>query len=97
MFHQTRMRVADEKLVYLALRALEDALDEAQNSPVKRTFAIRLALAYLASRSSGARWPFDQFWQWMPHEERKGRFANMTCALNGIYLQVGKTKSIEQG
>ena len=86
------MRVADEKLIQFALRALEEAAGAAMLAPVERTFAIRLALAYLASRHSCERWPFDQFWQALPYEQHRGRRASITASLNGIYVQIGRKR-----
>ena len=89
LFQIHPMLVAEEKLIHIALLALEEAVEQAREEPVRRTLGLRLALAFLASRRECERWPFDQFWQWLAHEERKGRFAHLVGGLNGIYLQLG--------
>lgn len=88
------MRVSDEVVIELALRTLEDVASKADTQPVKRSFGIRLALAYLASRSDCQRWPFDSFWQWIVWPEPVARRTNVNSALNGIYLQVGRRREI---
>lgn len=88
------MRIEEGKLVELALRAIEDAAKEAMKRPVQRSFGLRLALAYLASRQECERWPFDGFWRYMVHDDPKGRAANVTANLNGIYAQLGLKKRI---
>ena len=90
------MHLAEEDLIRLALQTLEDAATEALASPVQRTNGVRLALAYLASRSDCERWPFDGFWKWLPYEEKQGRAANVTANINGIYEQIGRKRELRQ-
>lgn len=85
--------VADEKLTLFALSALEEATAAAHEQPLRRTWALRLALAYLASkvpqRPPEGRWPFIHYWRSLSHPRPQDRWANMNAALNGIYLAVG--------
>ena len=83
------MRISEDKLVHLALLAVEDAAEQARPAPIRRTFGLRLALAYLASRQDCERWPFDQFWQWSVHADDNGRRMHIIGSLNGIYRQLG--------
>ncbi|MXO86488.1 hypothetical protein GRI38_10675 [Altererythrobacter aurantiacus] len=85
----------DSTLTKLAILTIEDAARSAISGPVNRTFGVRLALAYLASRYNCERWPFDWFWRFLPEGERKGRTANLTGALNAIYRQIGIDKRAE--
>lgn len=89
MFHIAGVRIDEKKLIGLALRVLEEAFARSQDAPVARSFAIRLALAYLASTRDCERWPFDGFWRWIISADNKSRAANLTCNLNGIYRQLG--------
>ena len=85
----------DSALSKLAILAIEDSYCAAAAGPVKRTFGIRLALAFLASRYQCERWPFDWYWQFLPQDEAKGRTANLTGALNAIYRQIKMNKRAE--
>ena len=96
MFSASVMRPDDDSLTRLALLALENAMDEARSRPVRRSYGMRLALAYLFSRQDCERWPFDLFWRFLPSEEEKGRVANLSAALNGIYLQIGVRKMVDR-
>ena len=88
--------VSEQRLVRLALDALEEAAAAAHLAPVRRTWGLRLALAYLGSRerqgSPAPRWPFDQFWRCLTDERRQERWANLNAALNAIYLGVGEKR-----
>jgi len=68
----------------------------AHHAQVRRTWGVRLALAYLASRerlgSSAPRWPFDQFWKCLPDQRQQERWASHNSALNAIYLSVGEKR-----
>lgn len=84
--------ITERRLVSFALDALEEALATARDQPVRRTWALRLALAFLASRtrhgSSSDRWPFDHYWQALEHPRPNDRSASLNAALNAIYLAV---------
>ncbi|MGE0180493.1 MAG: hypothetical protein AB7O91_11825, partial [Sphingomonas sp.] len=47
------MRVARDRLIFLALCALDETVDEARDGPVQRTFALRAMLAFLYALSDG--------------------------------------------
>ena len=88
--------LTERRLVTIALDALEEAFAAAREQPIRRTWALRLALAFLASRtrhgSSPARWPFDNYWRFLVHERDQDRAANLNAALNAIYLAVGEKR-----
>lgn len=53
----------DRRMIGLALAILEDAFARTCGGPVKGTAGLRLALAFLWSRSKEcSRVPFDNFW-----------------------------------
>ncbi len=81
-------RVSDGQLVKMALSALEDAVARAHAGPVERTWGLKLALAYLASRRQCERWPFDTFWAQMGEASANERWTSLNAALNGIYKQL---------
>jgi hypothetical protein len=88
--------VTEQRMIRLALDALEEAAAMAHEIPVRRTWGVRLALAYLASRerhgSSAPRWPFDQFWKCLPDQRQQERWTSLNAALNAIYLSVGEKR-----
>src|SRR3954462_15988292 len=90
----------ERRLVTIALDALEEAFAAARERPVKRTWALRLALAFLASRtrhgSPPARWPFDNYWRALEHPRPNDRSAGLNAALNAIYLAVGEKRDVHR-
>lgn len=92
--------ISDSRLVALALDALEEIAAAAHEGPVKRTWALRLVLAFLASRarhgSPSPRWPFDHFWQALAHHRQQERWAKANAALNAIYLAVGEKRDMSR-
>jgi hypothetical protein len=58
------MRVARERLIFLALCALDEIVDQAEGGPVRPTIGLRFALAFLWACSDGtARGCYDGFWR----------------------------------
>ena len=92
--------ITEDSLVIIALDALEEAAASAHDGPVKRTWALRLVLAFLASRSRHGRrpprWPFDHFWQNVVHHREQDRWANVNAALNAIYVAVGRRRDVQR-
>ncbi|MEP2989211.1 MAG: hypothetical protein ABJO88_09685 [Parasphingorhabdus sp.] len=80
--------VPERYLIKIALRALEEAALRAKSVPQERNYAIRLCLAYLASKSP-ERWPFDEYWRELVQEDDKTRSANLNRTLNAIHLRLG--------
>ena len=80
-----------ERMRLFALDALEEALAEAEFGPVRRTWALRLALAYLASVHPRA-WvtsePYRDFWRALSREGRDLRTDELKRALRTIYARV---------
>lgn len=87
-------QLTEAQLVAMALKVLEDAAAVAQHEQVRRSWGIRLALAFLVSRRSCERWPFDAFWKNMDDRHQQGRWANVNAALNGIYKQLGIRRAV---
>lgn len=80
-----------ERLRQCALDALEEALAEAEFGPVRRTWALRLALAYLASlhpRIWSASEPYRDFWRALSVETGTIRKRSLEQALGTIYSWV---------
>jgi len=88
--------LTERRLVSFALDALEEALASAREQPVRRTWALRLTLAFLASRTRQGtrpdRWPFDHYWQALEHPRPNDRSASLNAALNAIYIAVGEKR-----
>ena len=90
-------RIDDGRLLELALGALEQVAVEARRGPVRRTWALRLALAFLASRQPGdpVRWPFDQFWRALAVERERNRWPLVNASLNAIYVALGRRRDVK--
>lgn len=56
----------------LALRTLEEALEQAHAGPVKRNAGHRLALAWLARQKAGLDWHYKAFWDAMANDKGGG-------------------------
>lgn len=91
--------LAEDRLMTLALSALEEAAATSREAPARRSWGLRLALAFLASRGpsceSFERWPFDQFWRALVHPRSNGRSGMVTASLNAIYLSLGRRRDIQ--
>lgn len=77
-----------EGLRRFAFDALEEAVADADLGPVRRTWALRLALAYLASlhpRIWSSSEPYRDFWRALSEEPRTVRQRRLTDALGIIY------------
>lgn len=77
------MRVDPFTLRAFSLRVLEDAIAVGAVRP-RRSWAIRLALAYLASTADDRR-PYDDFWRALANDNEIGRNATLVASLNAIY------------
>lgn len=86
------MRPDDSKLTDMALAALEEVAALCRVRAVPRSRALRLVLAYLASRGAGERHPYDLFWRGVEAPRLQERWAYVNSALNGIYRQAGRKR-----
>jgi hypothetical protein len=88
------MGLGSDQLRNKALLALEEVLQELRYRPVRRSLALRFALAYLWACGSGDRTPFDEFWRALA-DERMWRFSSGDRALIGIYAALGVPRDDE--
>ena len=88
------VRIGTDQLRNKALLALEEALQETRYRPVRRTFAVRFALAYLWSCKQADRTPYDEFWQALVMDTM-WRFESANGALSRIYEAQGVTRDSE--
>ena len=71
------MRVARARLIFLALCALDEIVDQAKDAPVRPGFGLRFTLAFLFALSDGReRACYDGFWRCVtpqkePHREHR--------------------------
>jgi hypothetical protein len=86
------MRLTEDRLVDMALSALEEVAAHSHHEPVPRSKALALVLAYLASRQPCRRHAFDSFWRAVDHPRPQERWGCMNAALNGIYGAVGRKR-----
>jgi len=91
-------RVGTERIKELALEAVDEAAAEALRSPIRRTKALALALAWLlhCSRPSSPpeRWPFTDFWDALIVERDHDRQAAVTAAANAIFLALNERRTM---
>lgn len=80
-----------EQLRNKALLALEEAVQECRYRKVRRSFAIRFALAYLWSLKPTDREPFESLWEAL-QEDSMWRFSGADRALFAIYCHLGLTR-----
>lgn len=88
-----------DRLRQFALDALEEALAEAELGPIRRTWALRLALAYLASLhprvwSSGE--PYRDFWRALSVDGRSVRLRTLEQSLGTIYAWAEAKRDCER-
>jgi hypothetical protein len=82
------VRFTTEQLRNKALLALEEAVQECRYRKVRRSFAIRFALAYLWSLKPTDRAPFESYWQAL-QDDGMWRFSSADRALFAIYWHLG--------
>ena len=92
-FHQTQMppRLDNDRLIGMALAAIEDVAARCRHAPQPRTRSLAMVLAYLASRriDHANREPFDVYWRALTTAYSVTRAAMVNSAVNGIYLALG--------
>lgn len=94
------MATVREQLMWKALCAVDEATEEAGRAPVRPSFALRFALAYLFTCSTGERWLYDAFWRDIqmpsPIDGRSCHRGMMArSGLEGIMRSVGVTPTFE--
>lgn len=98
------MRIDRDRLVFKALVALDEAVSECSGGPVKPSFALRFALAYLHAAGDGDRRCFDDFWkvirdpyEWAYSDTRRSylRPTNARTHLHGIVRSVGLELTVD--
>lgn len=92
-------RPTAEQLRSLALDALEEAVAQAELGPVHRTWALRLALAFLATlhpRISRPGDPYRDFWRALSMEARTTRLSALETALRIIYIRTESKRDKER-
>lgn len=92
-------RATAEQLRSLAFDALEEAVARAELGPVRRSWALRLALAYLASLHPRLAWqgdPFRDFWRALSAEAQAVRLVALETALRIIYVRTESKRNDER-
>ena len=79
-----------------ALAAVDEAADQSNEGPVRRTLALRFTLAFLAN-FAGERWPFDHFWQATGSKNDRARWQNANAARNAIRRAVRVDQGGDEG
>jgi len=92
------MRISQERLIFLALVAVKEAVQACHDAPIRPSRALRSALSFLYAHSKGPRFPYDDFWHAIQdpglpdkHESARAyaRFSNAGSGLKGIIRSVG--------
>ena len=93
-----------DQLIFKALCALDEAADACHAEPLRPTFALRFALAFLYAVSDGRRAPYDAFWREIgdgkegAYSADAGRYIRSTyarTAMTGIARGVGVEMSVD--
>lgn len=79
-----------------AILALEEAVHDCRYARVRRTFAIRFALAYLWSITQRERMPFKELWDALDSDNDVFRFSVADQALIVIHGQLGIERDHDQ-
>lgn len=97
------MRVGRERLIFLALCALDEILDQAEAEPVRPSFALRFTLALLFALSDGKeRDCYNAFWRCVtprrgnaPVQSQGARHEYADSHLRGIAKSLGIDFEVE--
>ena len=92
-------RPTAEQLRLLALDALEEAAAEAELGPVRRRWALRPALAYLASLHPRLAYqgdPYREFWRALSADHSATRQSALETALRIIYVKTDSRRDEER-
>lgn len=88
-------RVDEQRLLNMALMALEELAARTRHRPQERTRGIALALAFVAHFArSKEQWPYNQLWRSLDEQDRGIRSARVGAAMNAIYLQLGRQRDL---
>jgi hypothetical protein len=79
-----------------AMAAVDEAADQANHGPVRRTLALRFTLAFLANFADERR-PFDNFWQAIASSNDRARWQNANAARNAIRRSVHVDRNDRRG
>lgn len=97
----SRMRFDRDLMIFKALCALSEYADDSYQAPLKPTFGLRFALAFLYSQSNGEVRCFTDFWNevqdpqegaYHPDRGQYQRATNARTALNGIMNAIPRWK-----
>jgi hypothetical protein len=95
------MRIDRDLMIFKGLCALSEYADASHDAPLKPTFGLRFALAFLYSQSNGDSRCFTDFWAavqdeqagaYHPERGQYQRSTNARTALNGIMTAVPRWK-----
>lgn len=85
------MRIDREHLVFKALCALSEIVEQCGAGPVSPSLALRFSLAYLFSVSDGDRSSFDTFWKVVQTGDDQFHSETMARAMRGAYARTEMT------
>ena len=98
------MKIAHERLIFLALAVVTEASEACEPAPIKPTLGLRLALAFLWEHSKDTRDIYDEFWRVIQqpglpgqHEEQRSyiRSMNATSCLRRMIRTAGMPETVE--
>lgn len=78
-----------------AILALEEAVQELRYDRVRRTYALRFALAYLYDLQPGKREPYDALWAALDSDNTVLRYKQADHALTEICVHLGAVRDEE--
>ena len=85
------MRFDRDQLIFKALCAVDEAVDECNHGPLKPTFALRFALAFLFAVSDGDRTSYDEFWREVGDPRERAYSDHDRSYLRSTYARIAMT------
>jgi len=85
------MHIDRDRLIWLALAALEELVDEAEQAPIRPLLTARVTLATAYAFSDGKRRSYDDFWKMMQdpcshqHHESAATYVRQTYMRTHLY------------
>jgi len=86
-----RMHIDRDRLIWLALAALEELVDEAKDGPVRPLLTARVTLATAYAFSDGQRGSYDDFWKMLQdpcthqHNDSAANYVRRTYMRTHLY------------
>src|SRR5690606_16639054 len=81
------MQIDRDRLILMALAALDDLIDQAKDRTIEPTLSVRVLLAATYALSDGRRDPYDDFWRQMQNPWSSQASAQMSSHCRTSYMR----------